>query len=646
MQQAPARHASLNLLAVGDKRVKACQRCGSAFSLLHRAHHCRKCQLAVCAHCSSRTLPLDGRQQRVCDACFNQGTLSTYNREKEQAEQRSKAAATTQGRADAPLQPPPKRETRKPLKLAIPASLSYLQPTPPAVDTEAEESQSFTSPLSPSFAASVTSPSSTSTSTSTTHSNAASSFSSPGTSPSHSQSEAAPPPLRESQVNLPSVPSVAALNASPAFASFKTKLAAFHSSIATSEGEWERRLEKRLRAERPGLRDNLARVSSIVEAMKQERQRMEASGATASAEDDERLAYFIRQRQDYARRLDTVDLDIHFADPTMRRFKVRVNAADERISIAAEDVALERVSGVFKAGVRGNHMRLELSDVLASAIVYHFSLSGKGTRMWGHFVKPERVSLQLTIRKILIPVTYHHTRNPSDVGRWTVDRAAAVFDIHVVKSIKGGASVPDSVIAWIINQQVPKAVLGAFDDLIPGEVGQLFSGHADHHVTVEGAFDVHCAFSNAVWEADLCGNNAESESARQLIVVPGSQQAATTSPGLLYARMHMLNNVIVAGRLHKLLPSVSLRDIAGYIRRFSCSVDETAQALWLKSADTARSRPTAHLNTPLLLTPVPCSLCHSCLCGWVKAADGVAVAAERAGGQSNAVVLPSDRARG
>ena len=603
----PARSSTLQALALGDRSAKACQLCGTGFTLLHRAHHCRKCKRPVCGHCSGRTLPVNGRQQRVCDACFNEGTLSTYNAEREQAEQRSKAAAAGgQGTADAPLQPAPKRETRKPLKLAIPASLSYLQSAAPTIDPDAEDSQSFASPLSPSFASSVDSPSSKSSSIA--RSNANSAFASPSTSPSHSQQQhsgandaTATPPLRESQVNLPSVPSVAALNSSPAFQSFKSKLAAFHASISTSEAEWERKLEKRLRAERPGLRDNLARVSSMVAAMKEERHRAEvAGGPAASAEDEERLAYFLQQRAQYAKRLDAVDLDIHFPDPTMRRFKLRVNAADERISIAAEDVALERVSGVFKAGVRGNNMQLELADVQASVLVYHFSLAGKGTRMWGHFVKPERVSLQLTIKRILIPVTYHPTRNPSDVGRWTVERASAVFDIHVVKSIKGGATVPDSLIAWIINQQVPKAVLGAFDDLIPGEVGQLFSGHAEHHLRVEGAFDVHCAFSNAVWEADLGGSGADSETARQLLVQPGSRQAATTSPALLYARMHLLNNVIVGAKLHKQLPSVTLRDLAGYIRRFSCSVDETAQALWLKLA------PRRHTATTGGSSPVHC----------------------------------------
>ena len=566
------------------KTAKTCERCHRAFTLLHRSHHCRTCGAAVCGNCSRRTIPVDGTQQRVCDDCFNARSLSMYKGAEEQAKQRLSLhkAGSGSSASELRLEPPPKREGRKPLKLQIPASLSHLQPSLPA-SAETSTVGSIESPLSPSFA-SQSSPTSTSSASDTSVPGSA--VSSPASTPTHhaanGSAASTTPPLKESQVNLPSVPSVAALTASPAFQAFRSRVTAFHGAIATAEQEWERRLEKRLRAERPDLRDRLAHVRSIVDAMRKEQQRREASGAPTSREDGERLAYFLQLQADYATHLDAVDLDIYFPDPTSRRFKLRVNAADERISIAAEDVALERVSGVLKASVKGNRMQLELSDVHAIAIVYHFSLAGKGTHVWGRFVKPDRVSVQLTINRILIPLTYYQPHNAAEVGRWIVDRAAAVFDLHVVKSIRGSASVPDSLIAWIVNQQLPKAVLGAFDDLVPGEVGQLFvAGHAQHHIAVEGAFDISCAFSNSVWEADLAGIGADSEAARQLLLRPGSAEAASTSAGLLYTRMHLLLNVVVAARLQKLLPALTLRDVARYIRQFSCSVDETAQTLWL-----------------------------------------------------------------
>ena len=564
------------ILGLRDK-AKACTLCNTHFTLLRRVHHCRQCGAAVCSACSSHTMPVRGSTQRVCDACFNAQSVNMFREAEDEARSRASKAAT----GELKLEPPPKPERRAPLKLAIPASLSYLEQNTAQPGGEgADPSETFASPLSPQFAgSSSSSPSSTSVS-SLGHSLPGSEVTSPPATPTAAAAASSGGSARVS-VNIPTVPSVAALSASSSFAGFKSKIGAYHASISASEAEWEKRLEKRRRAERPGLRDRLAYVSSIVETMKKEQRKKEAAGTATTPEEDERLAYFISLRDGYAHQLDQVELDIHFPDPTMRRYKLRVNAAEERITLAAEDVALERVSGVFKATVKGSHMQMEVSDVVARLIVYHFALAGKGTKVWGHFVKPDRVSLQLTIRRILIPLSYYSTKS-KDLGRWVVDRAGAVFDLHVVKSIRGSASVPDSLIAWIIDKQVPKALLGVFEDLVPGELGQLFASNPDHHVSLQGGFDVHCAFSNAVWEADLAGNSADSEAARQLLVPPSSSASSSLPPALLQARMALVNNILQAARVHKVLPTLTLNGVAAYIRRFSCSIDNTAQALWLK----------------------------------------------------------------
>ena len=197
-------------------------------------------------------------------------------------------------------------------------------------------------------------------------------------------------------------------------------------------------------------------------------------------------------------------------------------------------------------------------------------------------MQPERVTAQVTVKRVLIPLSYQPGKGEQEAGKWVVDAAAAVFDIHVVKSVKGAASVPDSLVAWIINTYIPKAALAAFDGLIPGEVGQLFSG-SDYHVLLQGGFDIHCSFSNSVWEADLSGNSADSDAARSLVIPTDSQLAL--APGgheVVQARMHLLNNLIIAAKLQRAIPSVSLNHFAAYIRHFSCCVDQAAQGVWLQ----------------------------------------------------------------
>ena len=163
----------------------------------------------------------------------------------------------------------------------------------------------------------------------------------------------------------------------------RLQLTAFHASIQASESEWEKRQEKRLRAERPAVRDRLALVTSIIASMKKEKQRRDAY----TAEEEERLAYFTKLRAEYVHHLDQLELDLHFPDPTSRRYKLRINAAEERITIAAEDLALERVSGAIRASVGAGRLQLELSDVVASIIIFGLELKGKGTRVWGHLMK-------------------------------------------------------------------------------------------------------------------------------------------------------------------------------------------------------------------------------------------------------------------
>lgn len=55
-----------------DNDAPQCSLCRSAFSLLHRRHHCRNCGGVVCSNCSKHEFKLEfsGKNERVCDRCY------------------------------------------------------------------------------------------------------------------------------------------------------------------------------------------------------------------------------------------------------------------------------------------------------------------------------------------------------------------------------------------------------------------------------------------------------------------------------------------------------------------------------------------------------------------------------------------------
>jgi len=66
---------------IPDSDAKACMLCNTAFTVLNRRHHCRKCGKVVCDDCSKGkwTFPQQSsKPQRVCDTCYKElnSTLS------------------------------------------------------------------------------------------------------------------------------------------------------------------------------------------------------------------------------------------------------------------------------------------------------------------------------------------------------------------------------------------------------------------------------------------------------------------------------------------------------------------------------------------------------------------------------------------
>jgi len=63
---------------IRNEDVDACMKCGSAFSVLLRKHHCRVCGRIFCDACSSKKLPFrfpdepekNIRMERSCDFCY------------------------------------------------------------------------------------------------------------------------------------------------------------------------------------------------------------------------------------------------------------------------------------------------------------------------------------------------------------------------------------------------------------------------------------------------------------------------------------------------------------------------------------------------------------------------------------------------
>ncbi|KAG8927378.1 hypothetical protein FRC02_008239 [Tulasnella sp. 418] len=63
---------------VPDKKASACMRCGEAFGLLRRRHHCRLCGSVVCANCSERSFYVaessnsqPSKPMRACNNCYD-----------------------------------------------------------------------------------------------------------------------------------------------------------------------------------------------------------------------------------------------------------------------------------------------------------------------------------------------------------------------------------------------------------------------------------------------------------------------------------------------------------------------------------------------------------------------------------------------
>ena len=54
-----------------NEKSPICLFCCSNFTFLTRRHHCRRCGLLVCGDCSLKRGNMDGKDERVCDPCYN-----------------------------------------------------------------------------------------------------------------------------------------------------------------------------------------------------------------------------------------------------------------------------------------------------------------------------------------------------------------------------------------------------------------------------------------------------------------------------------------------------------------------------------------------------------------------------------------------
>lgn len=60
-----------------DEETDECMSCDTPFSCCFRRHHCRFCGLVICGACSSKTIHIEGAEQRCCQNCWDKDQKSS-----------------------------------------------------------------------------------------------------------------------------------------------------------------------------------------------------------------------------------------------------------------------------------------------------------------------------------------------------------------------------------------------------------------------------------------------------------------------------------------------------------------------------------------------------------------------------------------
>lgn len=174
-----------------ERKVDKCLKCGSAFGVFNRKHHCRACGRVFCHSCSSHTITLEklvrfyGKEPvRVCDTCFykerhenlkarrneaaKQSKISAQQQAQQQAQARAQAEAQARAKAEEEAQQAAQRQQAETLRRQEEeraAKLRFLEqqqaqlqaaftqpsapyPSAPLPDTPSKESQFVSLPTS------------------------------------------------------------------------------------------------------------------------------------------------------------------------------------------------------------------------------------------------------------------------------------------------------------------------------------------------------------------------------------------------------------------------------------------------------------------------------------------------------------------
>lgn len=300
---------------------------------------------------------------------------------------------------------------------------------------------------------------------------------------------------------------------------FKASAQALHKLIASQEAEVVNKIVSHTLGEKAALKKRQAKARKAVDQLKHrviEEKKMWISKFGGTMEDAvsnslQTLKTIEAHLSKMGIRRGELGCDVHFPDSSGQKYKLR-SCPDIGVYLAARDLILEKVDGTFSVKIDSkNGLLLDLSDVNVLLQVFDFKIKGKtSSKILGSVLSPKRVETKIQLKKIHIPLQYTPEKQ-----RWTADKKKLVFDVKIVKSIKGSLTAPDKLIQWIVTSVVPRLV-AKFAPLLPGEIGAYFQDN-NNRVLVEGRFSIKGDISGAVWAAPLDGSSADSEEARRLV---------------------------------------------------------------------------------------------------------------------------------
>ena len=217
--------------------------------------------------------------------------------------------------------------------------------------------------------------------------------------------------------------------------------------------------------------------------------------------------------------------------------------ADEGLCIGCKDITIQEISGKFRADFRGRDsvavncdkkiergtvMVLQVEDLLVRLEAYKFRLRGSSAlaKLLGALTSPNLVDLTLT-GSMMIPCEF----KPGDEiahqqGSFKTSLRKLEMKLKVKKSIRGAASIPDSVANWLLTTLIPRLLKKAIS-LIPfADILCPYLVNRSNGGCLSGSFCVKGDLKTNIWRAKLDEDSPAAEKARSLLGISPTQGSA------------------------------------------------------------------------------------------------------------------------